>query len=124
MQYDRKITISAAGNRKATSWPAQTIWLSEFYVKLQTPTRSTETLEDYLKLHKSQQDNLKDVGGFVGGALKGERRKAGNVLSRDLLTLDIDNVQPGSTDDILRRVDSLGCGYCVYSTRKIGRAHV
>lgn len=118
MQYDRKITISAAGSRKATSWPAQTIWLSEFYARLQTPTRSTETLANYMKLHKSQQDNLKDVGGFVGGALKGERRKAGNVISRDLLTLDIDNVQPGGTDDILRRVDSLGCGYCVYSTRK------
>ena len=29
MQYDRKITISAAGNRNAVKWPAQTMFVSE-----------------------------------------------------------------------------------------------
>ena len=54
----------------------------------------------------------------MGGTLNGPRRKANNVTGRDLITLDLDNIPAGGTEDILRRVDALGCGYCVYSTRK------
>ena len=118
MTYDRKIIISAAGSRKATTWPAQELWLSELYDRLRTPTRSTETLAEYLALKKSQQDSLKDVGGFVAGVLRGNRRKGDAVTGRDVLTLDLDNIPAGGTEDILRRVESLGCGYCIYSTRK------
>ena len=48
----------------------------------------------------------------------GNRRKAGAVVNREVLTLDLDNVPPGGTADVLRRLEGLGCGYCVYSTRK------
>lgn len=115
---NRQITISAAGSRKATQWPAQTLWWSELVEKLKTPVRSTETLAEYLKLPKTKQDDLKDVGGFVAGVLEGNRRKANNVIGRDILTLDLDNIPPGGTQDTLRRIDGLGCGYAVYSTRK------
>jgi predicted P-loop ATPase len=118
LQYDRQVTISAAGSRKAAKWPAQTLYISELYDKLQVPTRGTETLAEYLRLKKSQQDNLKDVGGFVGGTFKDNRRKANAVIGRDILTLDLDQIEAGKTNDVLRRVDGLGCGYCIYSTRK------
>lgn len=119
LQNDRKIIISAAGSRNAVSWPTQTIYLSDLYTKLQTPVRSTETLAEYLNLRKPEQDNLKDVGGFVGGIVKGGgRRKATNIDGRDILTLDLDHIPAGDTDKVLRIVDSLGCGYAVYSTRK------
>lgn len=118
MQYNRKLQISTAGTRKATHWPkSETMW-SEFVEKLKTPVRGTETLEQYLALPKSQQDELKDVGGFVGGTFAGDRRKAANVTGRDLITLDLDNIPTGQTEDILRRVDGLGCAAAVYSTRK------
>ena len=77
-----------------------------------------ETLAEYLHLPKSKQDELKDVGGFVAGSLSGNRRKASAVTGRDVLTLDLDNIQPGGTHDTLRRIDGLGCAYAVYSTRK------
>lgn len=118
MQYDRKITICAAGSRHAVTWPAQEILLSELYDRLRTPARSTETMAEYLALRKAQQDDLKDVGGFVAGLLRGGRRTGDAVASRDVLTLDLDSLSPGSTEDVVRRVASLGCGYCVYSTRK------
>ena len=118
MQYNRKLQISTAGSRKATHWLKSDIMWSEFAEKLKTPVRGTETLEQYLALPKSQQDELKDVGGFVGGTLKGDRRKAADVTGRDLITLDLDNIPAGQTDDILRRVDGLGCAAVVYSTRK------
>jgi putative DNA primase/helicase len=118
MQNDRKIIISAAGSRKATQWPAQTLYWSELVERLRTAVRGTETLAEYLKLPKSQQDELKDVGGFVAGTLEGHRRKASSVTGRDVLTLDLDNIPSGGTADVLRRLDGLGCAYAVYSTRK------
>lgn len=118
MQYDRQITISAGNSRRATVWTAQTMLLSELWQRLKTPARGTETLAEYFNMKKSQQDDLKDVGGFVAGTLNGPRRKANNVTGRDIVTLDLDNVPAGGTDDVLRRVEGLGCGYAVYSTRK------
>lgn len=118
MQFDRKITISAAGSRKAIHWPAQTLYWSELVDRLRTAVRGTETLAEYLKLPKSQQDELKDVGGFVGGTLAENRRKASHVTGRDLLSLDLDNIPSGGTQDVLRRLEGLGCAYATYSTRK------
>jgi len=115
---DRQIKISSAGSRKATHWPTQTLYWSEMVDRLKTPVRGTETLAEYMSLPKSKQDELKDVGGFVAGTLHGNRRKASNVIGRDVITLDLDNIQQAHTQDTLRRVAGLGCGYAVYSTRK------
>lgn len=65
MEYNRKLLVSMAGSRKATYWPKSEIMWSEFVDRLKTPARSLETLENYLALSKSQQAELKDVGGFV-----------------------------------------------------------
>lgn len=116
--YDRQITISAAGSRRATRWPPQTLWWSELVDRCKTPTRGTETLAEYMRLPRSRQDDLKDVGGFVGGTFAGERRKAHAVTGRDVVTLDLDSIPAGGTKDALRRVEALGCAYVIYSTRK------
>lgn len=118
MIYDRQITISVGSSRWATSWQPQTLMLSELYARLRISARGAETIAEYLRMPKSQQDDLKDVGGFVGGALNGSRRKAGAVRGRDILTLDLDSIPAGGTDEVVRRVEALGCGYCIYSTRK------
>lgn len=88
MVNDRQITISVGASRRATSWKPQTLYLSELYERLRLPTKSTEVMESYLKLSKSQQDDLKDVGGFVGGALSGLRRKASGGRRARYLTLE------------------------------------
>lgn len=118
MQFDRKIIISAAGSRKSTVWPSQTLYWSEMVDRLKVAVRGTETLEDYFKMTKRQQDELKDVGGFVGGTLLHQRRKAANVTGRDLVTLDLDNIPDRGTTDVLQRIEGLGCAYAIYSTRK------
>lgn len=118
MINDRKILISVGNHRRSVSWQAQTLLLSELYEKMRIPARSTETMQEYLNMKKSQQDDLKDVGGYVAGGLLGTRRKSSAVTGRDVLTLDLDNIPPGGTEDVLRRVEGLGCGYCIYSTRK------
>ena len=118
MIYDRQITITTGNNRKSVNWQPQTIMLSEFYEKFRIPSRSAETMQRYLSLKKSEQDERKDIGGFVAGSLSGPRRRAGTVIGRDVITLDFDTIPPGGTDEILKRVNALGCGFCIYSTRK------
>ena len=118
MIYDRQIIISTGSTRRATKWPSSTMWVSELYERLRTPIRGVETLGAYLALPKSKQDELKDVGGFVAGTLQGSRRKAKAVTGRDVVTIDADNIPAGMTADVIRRVNGLGCGYCIYSTRK------
>ena len=63
MQHDRKIILSVGSNRRSVSWQPQTMMLSEFYEKLRIPSRSTETMAEYLALKKSEQDDKKDIGG-------------------------------------------------------------
>lgn len=118
MYNDRQIVITVGASRKAVSWMAQSMRLSDFYARLQAPVRSSEAQQEYLRMSKVQQDDLKDVGGYVAGTLAGTRRKAGAVTGRDIITLDLDNVPSGQTEDVLRRVEALGCGYAVHSTRK------
>lgn len=118
MQNDRQITISVGANRRATQWMPQTMLLSELWERLRTPARSVESMAEYLCLSKSRQDDLKDVGGYVAGKLTGPRRKAGTVAGRDIITLDLDNIPNGATRDVAARIEALGCGYCIYSTRK------
>lgn len=118
MQNDRIITITVGASRKATVWKPETLTLAEFWGRLGNVHRSTETLAQYRDLPKPKQDELKDVGGFVAGTFRGEKRRACDVTGRDIVTLDLDNIPAGKTDEVLKRVDSLGVGYCVYSTRK------
>lgn len=77
--------------------------------------RTTETVEEYSKMKKGQQDNIKDVGGFVGGHLREGRRKNGNVLCRSMLTLDMDYAAPDIWENIKMLYD-FKC--CVYTTHK------
>lgn len=118
MQNNRKILISSAGTRKTKRWPRMDIFWSEFVDRLKVPVRSPETMEEYLAMPKAKQDELKDVGGFVGGTFEHDIRKAAYAEGRDLVTLDLDRIKPGQTDEILKRVRGLGCAAAVYSTRK------
>lgn len=117
MNYDRKLTISIGNSRMSKQWTAAECMWSEFIEKLRTPQRTAELYEEYLRMGKAQQGALKDIGGFVGGALKGPQRKASAITGRDLVTLDLDNIATGETDNVIRRVNSLGIGYAIYSTR-------
>lgn len=118
MQHNKELIISTGRSRKETNWKAEKLFWSEFVERLKTPVRGTETLQEYKALTKAQQDELKDVGGFLGGRLSGSRRNNSSVMSRCLVTLDMDSIPAGQTDDILKRVGGLGCAAAVYSTRK------
>lgn len=64
---------------------------------------------------KAQQDNIKDVGGFVAGVLKGGRRRKDSVISRSAVTLDADYAS-SNLPEILEMFFDFRC--IVYSTHK------
>lgn len=117
MINDRRLAISVGNSRKSINWQKTDMLWSEFVEKLRIPQRTPEKLEEYLNMPAAQQGSLKDIGGFVGGTLSGPHRKANSVTGRDLITLDLDNIAAGETDNVLRKIDALGIAYAVYSTR-------
>jgi predicted P-loop ATPase len=66
-------------------------------------------------MKKDEQDQIKDVGGFVGGHLKEGRRKNGHVVNRSIVTLDVDFATPDLWEDIELLTDY---AMVVYSTHK------
>ncbi len=62
MQNDKRLKISTAQNRKSTHWVTQEINWSDFISKISRPIVTTETYEQFIRMKKSQQDELKDVG--------------------------------------------------------------
>lgn len=118
MENSRKLIISEANNRLSKQWVTTEITWSEFVDRLGKPKITTETLDEFLSYSKSKQDDIKDVGGFVGGKLKGNLRRSEAVESRSLITLDLDNLAYEDDTKIIKTLNSLGCAYVVYSTRK------
>lgn len=115
LKFDGPITIATGRSRKETSWKNQEMQWSQLVFKLSHTTRTPETYAEYVAMAKSEQDQRKDVGGFVGGTLKNGRRKAENVTWRQVVTLDADFAQ----GDLLASVEILlGCSCVVYSTHK------
>lgn len=118
MENSRKLVISEANNRLSKQWVTTEITWSEFVDRLGKPKITAETLDEFLSYSKSKQDDIKDVGGFVGGKLKGNLRRSEAVESRSLITLDLDNLAYEDDTKIIKTLNGLGCAYAVYSTRK------
>lgn len=107
--------IAYGNSRMDKKWKNTDISWEDFCSRVKTTQRTTETVEEYRKMRKGGQDSIKDVGGFVGGHLKDGRRKKGNVLSRSMLTLDMDYGTSGIWEEI-STFFPYQC--CIYSTHK------
>ena len=86
----------------------------EFKDRNKNPIKTAESQAEYPKLSKTQRDDAKDVGGFVGGALRDGKRTNGSVLERSLLCLDID----ATTKEFISNVKTVlvNNSYFIYST--------
>lgn len=115
IKYDRDVSYSYAASRLSTHWTNHNMAWSDFMQKLAQTVRTKEDLTEYNKMSKSEQADIKDVGGFVGGYLKEGKRRAGQVMNRSMLTLDIDYAAQDMTDILSMFYDF---AYCLYSTHK------
>lgn len=108
--------IAVGNSRMDKKWKNRDIssWV-DFKNTIRTTKRTTETVSEFRKMNRSRQDSIKDVGGFVGGMLREGKRRNGYVLSRSMLTLDMDYASP----DIWEQIESLhDWTCCAYSTHK------
>ena len=115
LQYDRVLDIATGTSRHQKTWKNQKMQWSDLLARLETPTRTQETVAEFRKMPKKQQDTRKDVGGFVGGYLKKGRRLAPAVRHRDVLCLDADFATPTLWDDWRGKY---GQAAAIYSTHK------
>ena len=102
---DFEIYISTGKDKYELKWKNKTITVGAFVTKLANPTRTPETVAEFFAMKKVDQDDIKDVGGYVGGMLKGGRRTGNSVASRTMITLDLDHADKLVTDDILDKTE-------------------
>lgn len=108
-----RLVISTGQSRKETHWKNINITWDELVERLKKTTRTPETQGQYANMKPSEKADIKDVGGFVGGSIKGGRRKAENIEKRYLLTLDADYAKPNFIE-IIETLFDFEC--FIYST--------
>lgn len=94
----RDLPIAYGNSCYAKTWANKTTAWEDLCERLKNTIRTTETVEEYPKLKKDDRDRAKDKGGFVGGYLKGNRRKRETVVCRSMLTMDADHAEIGFID--------------------------
>lgn len=111
--HDTAITISVGASRKDTHWAPRPLQWSELVARLSPAKlrRTPETADAYRAMTVAQRGEVKDVGGFVGGVVRG-RRSNTTIRSRWLITLDADY----ATADLWPAFTALNLAGCVYST--------
>ncbi len=117
---DGSFDIATGRSRKEKNWRNKEMLWSELVEKLSVTHYTAETHAEYVASKKPRQDEIKDIGGFVGGHLTGGRRKASAVLHRQLLTLDLDFATSEFWDDLVMLFSSAAL---VYSTHKHSAEH-
>ena len=114
----RYITLSVVKSRKQSTVRRVTLPWNDFVDKLREPVEGSQMLDEYLKLDKEAQVDVKDVGGYVGGTFTGNRRKRNDLKGRDILTFDLDNLTPSGLKTAKNKIQHMGVTAVIHSTRK------
>lgn len=113
VQYDKGLDIALGNSRKTKAWKNRTLLWSELLDRLAKETRTPETVAEYKAMGRSQQSEIKDVGGFVGGYCNNGSRS--DIRFRSILCLDADYADA----DLWPDWELLyGCAAAAYSTHK------
>lgn len=115
MQHDGKISIATGLGARSRVWKNKTLKWSAFVDKIREGHKTNETLKEFLSANKEEQGKIKDVGGYVGGYLRGGKRSPENVVHRQLATLDIDFAHLDFWEDFTFQFD---CAAILHGTHK------
>jgi putative DNA primase/helicase len=112
--HEIELDISFGKHRADTNWKPEYLTWDEFVDRLRKVRRTAETMAQYEKMNNVGRGKVKDGPAFVGGLVRGGRRKKENVDTRSLITLDADYADDG----FLFAVDLVlgGTAYIIYST--------
>ena len=112
----RKFVVSVGKSRTDKKWKYTELHWAKFVERCSTAEATGETAAEYAQMDREQRGQIKDKGGFVAGMMSSGRRTKGSVLSRSMVTFDLDYVNgsaPEVWDGITKRLD---CSALVYST--------
>jgi putative DNA primase/helicase len=115
VKYDGILDIAIGKTRLQATWKNKQMQWSDLVKKLSETHTTAETYSEYIAFDRKRQDEIKDVGGFVGGYLQGGKRKVHTVMHRQLLTLDMDY---GSMDAWENFTLLYNCAAVFYTTHK------
>lgn len=93
------LTITTFPNRKTPNGTEQVLTWEELSQELQEPVRTGETLAEYKAMTNEERTEVKDVGGYVGGAFENARRSKDGLRFRSLLVIDADNASGHDVED-------------------------
>lgn len=77
-------------NRKTNAGYTYATDIRALAKRLENTTRTDETIEQFKAMPKDEQTNVKDVGGFVLGLFKQNKRSKANLISMTAIVLDAD----------------------------------
>lgn len=115
MLKDIKFDVATGTSARCKVWKNKKMSWDEIVSRLSTEHKTLETLKEFLAASKEEQGKIKDVGGFVGGYLRGGQRKTENVLHRQILTLDLDFAHSGFWLDFIMQFE---CAAVLHGTHK------
>jgi putative DNA primase/helicase len=92
------INYYTAKDRFQKVWKERKEPWDDLVARLTAEVRSTETMAEWQAMPRERKGMIKDVGGFVAGALKDGLRHPQNVLNRTMVVLDADYAKPGLWD--------------------------
>lgn len=115
LAMERLLNIATGKSRFTKTWSNREVSWTALSNKLSKTVVTNETTLEYSKMNHSDQDRIKDVGGFVGGYLTDGLRRNGNVKFRSLLTLDLDFAEKNFWEDFTT-LNDWAC--LIYSTHK------
>ena len=114
-----KLTIATGLRATSKTWKNEETTWAELAAKLAVPVRTSETVAQYQAATRKERGQIKDVGGYVGGYLRGGTRKPQNVIYRSLVTLDLDYATEGVWDNLTLLY---GCAAVLHSTHSHSEA--
>jgi predicted P-loop ATPase len=113
--HDGNLTLSIGTSVTAREWVKTDMTWSSLVARLSTPVVTWETKAQYHMSLPKVKTKAKDVGGYVGGILQGTTRGKNSVLSRQLISLDLDGcTNVAATWGLFQLV--FGCAACIHTT--------
>ena len=115
-----KYTLLSFQNRYATTGVTQKMTLETLFKSFKTNAiRTKETVLEYQKGNREFRLKCKDKGGFIAGTSENNKRDNASILTRNMITLDMDYC-PSNIVDILKEKQDvekkLGFRFFIYST--------
>jgi len=115
MKETDKIDIATGLKAGSANWKNKKVTWPELVTRLSETVKTNETHKEFIGANREEQLRIKDVGGFVGGYLRGGKRRHNTVVHRQLLTLDIDFAHKDFWDDFTLAFD---CAAVLHATHK------